>query len=471
MAEIPNSRPELPGLEKLRPFLQAWRDDPVRFVREALRADPEPWQEEALRVIAEKDRLAIRSGHGVGKSAFLAWVILWWLLTRAPAKVACTAPSAHQLNDVLWGEIALWRRRLPKIMRDWIVVKEDRVELVGAGKMCFAAARTARRESPEAFQGFHSENMLFIADEASGVDDVIFEVGEGAMSTKGAKTILTGNPTRLSGYFFRAFHEASAFWHTMRVSCFDSSRVDIAFIERMKATWGENSDVFRYRVLGEFPLANSNAVIPLSVIEAAIGREVSAAPSATTVWGLDVARFGRARTALAKRRENVLLEPVRWWSGKDLMQTAGLVKAEYDATPVSDRPVSICVDVIGLGAGVVDRLRELHLPVVGINVAEAPSIGEQYLMLRDELWWAAREWFMRRDCSMPHDSDLVADLSAPTYDITSNGRIKIERKTDMEKRGVRSPDLADAFCLTFATPGVFGQGVRKALTYDNKGIV
>lgn len=455
----------------LQAVLQAWRDDPVRFVREALRADPEPWQEEALIAIAEEDRLAIRSGHGVGKSALLAWIVLWWLLTRAPAKVACTAPSAHQLNDVLWGEIAYWRRRLVKPLDGWLIVKEDRVVVVGAERTSFAAARTARRESPEAFQGFHSPHMLFIVDEASGVDDIIFEVGEGSMSTKGAKTILTGNPTRLSGYFYRAFHDAAAHWHTMRVSCMDSSRVDPRFIQRMKDTWGENSDVFRYRVLGEFPLANSNAVIPIFLIEAATKREVSTNPKATVVWGLDVARFGRARTALAKRRDNALIEPIKWWHGKDLMQTAGLVKVEYDGTPPSERPVSICVDVIGLGAGVVDRLRELGLPVVGINVAEQPSIREQYLMLRDELWWQAREWFAKRDCAMPDDKDLIADLSAPVYSITSNGRIKIESKTDMEKRGVRSPDLADAFCLTFAAPGAFGQGVRTALKYDNRGIV
>ena len=465
------SRPQLPDFARLRPLLERWRDDPVAFVREALRASPELWQIEALQAIVEGDRLAIRSGHGVGKSAFLAWVIIWWLLTRSPAKVACTAPSAHQLNDVLWGEIAIWRRQLIQPLNKWLIVKEDRVELLGAGKTSFAAARTARKESPEAFQGFHSEHMLFIADEASGVDDIIFEVGEGAMSTHGAKTILTGNPTRLLGYFYNAFHEGAAFWRTMKVSSLDSTRVDPEFIERMKATWGENSDVYRYRVLGEFPQANSSAVIPLNLIEDAVDRDVEAKPTAPVIWGLDVARFGRARTALVKRKENVMLEPAKAWSGKDLMQTAGIVKIEYDTTPISERPVSICVDVIGLGAGVVDRLRELKLPVVGINVAESPSVQDQFLMLRDELWWRAREWFAKRDCTLPADPSLKADLSAPNYSITSNGRIKVESKTDMEKRGVRSPDIADAFCLTFAVPGTFGQWVSKPLSYSNKGIV
>lgn len=440
-------------------------------MREALRAEPEPWQQEALQRLATEDRLAVRSGHGVGKSAFLAWVIIWWLLTRYPAKVACTAPSAHQLQDVLWGELAKWVRRLAEPLRSWLIVKADRAELAGAGQTSFAAARTARREQPEAFQGFHSENMLFIADEASGIDDVIFEVGEGAMSTRGAKTILTGNPTRLQGYFYRAFHEAASVWSRMKVSCYDSRQVDPAFIERMKVTWGEHSDVFRYRVLGEFPTANSNAVIPLHLLEASVLRDVQGRVDVPPVWGVDVARFGRSRTALCKRRENVLMEPIRWWTNQDLMQTAGLIHAEWNSCPFLDRPSAICIDVIGLGAGVNDRLKELGLPVVGINVAESPGVKEQFLRLRDELWWKVREWFSARDTFMPRDPDLIADLSAPTYSITSNGHIKIESKVDMEKRGIRSPDLADALCLTFATPGLFGRFTNKPIKYDNKGIV
>lgn len=463
--------------KELAGVITRWRDDPVRFVREALRADPEPWQEQALKVIAKEDRLAIRSGHGVGKSAFLSWLVLWWLLTRAPAKVACTAPSAHQLEDVLWGEIAKWHRRLQRPFRDWLSIKSDRVELVGAEQMCFAAARTARKEQPEAFQGFHSENMLFIADEASGIHDIIFEVGEGAMSTPGAKTVLTGNPTRTSGYFFRAFHPRRGDpvenpWHLMRVSCEESKQVKRKFIQEMAATYGEHSNIFRIRVLGEFPTANDDAVIPLNLIEEAADRVVEPNPKAPVVWGLDVARFGRARTALAKRRANVLLEPIKWWREKDLMQTCGLIKLEYDVTPPAERPAEILVDVIGMGAGVVDRLRELGLPAYGVNVAESPSVGEQFLRLRDELWWRCREWFQRRDCSIPRDEELIADLSGPTYGVTSNGRVKVESKADMEKRGVKSPDLADALCLTFAM--YVGYAVApKAIDYSqlNKGVV
>jgi hypothetical protein len=178
----------------LRPFLKETLNDPSLFVTEVFRAQPEKWQTEALRALATHDRVAIRSGHGVGKSTFLAWVILWWLCTHFPAKVACTAPTAHQLEDVLWGEIAKWHRQMVSPFKEWISVGSGRVELTEAGEEAFAVARTARKEQPEAFQGFHSDHMLFIVDEASGVEDIIFEVGQGAMSTAVSYTHL--RPTR-----------------------------------------------------------------------------------------------------------------------------------------------------------------------------------------------------------------------------------------------------------------------------------
>jgi phage terminase large subunit len=213
----------------------------------------EVWQEEALRTLAVHDRLAVRSGHGVGKSALLAWVILWWLLTRYPAKAACTANTSTQLHDVLWGELDLWYRKLPEGMKDLLELKADYLVLKEDPKQSFAVARTARKEQPEAFQGYHSPNMLFIADEASGVDDIIFEVGRGAMSSKGAKTLICGNPTRTSGYFYNAFHSMKAFWKTMHVPCASSSRVSEKYIEECKEEYGEESNAFRVRVLGEFP--------------------------------------------------------------------------------------------------------------------------------------------------------------------------------------------------------------------------
>ena len=423
--------------------------DPVLFVESILQASPEEWQRKALYAVRDNDRVAIRSGHGIGKTAFLSWLILWWVLTRSPSRIACTANTASQLSDILWAEVAKWHRRMPDGLKDLIEVKSDKVELTGQDS--FAVARTARRETPEALQGFHSPNMLFLIDEASGVDDIIFEVGEGAMSTEGAKTVMTGNPTRTSGYFYDAFNKMRDRFFTMKVASSDSTQVSETFMEDMKLKYGEDSNIYRVRVLGEWPEADDDVVIPLHILQAAAERKQEAAATTPVVWGLDVARFGTDKTALCKRKGNVVVEPIKTWRNKDLMEICGIILNEYEATSWSERPAEILVDSIGLGAGVVDRLMELDLPVRGINVAESPAMGDRYGRLRDELWFLAKEWFESRDCTIPPQEELIDDLSKPRFKFTSNGKLKVESKDEMKRRGLNSPDLADSFCLTFGS--------------------
>ena len=421
------------------------------MVEDLFQVEPDQWQKEALRSLAIEDRVSIRSGHGVGKSALMAWAILWWMFTRYPCKVACTAPTSHQLDDVLWGEIATWVDKLPEAWKQLIAVKSGRVELVSSPQQSFAVARTARKEQPEAFQGFHSPNMLFIVDEASGVENVIFEVGSGSMSTKGAKTIMAGNPTRTQGYFFDSHNKMRDNWHTIQVDCNNSKMVEPGWIESMKKQYGEDSDVYRVRVKGDFPRGDDNTVIPLYLVEEAVNRDSIDAVEGKMIWGVDVARFGSDRSALAKRRKNLLTEKVKTWQGKDLMQTVGIIVKEFEDTPHKDRPDMICVDSIGLGSGVVDRLREQGYPARGVNVAESPSVEDtKYSRLRDELWWKAREWLESRETMLPDQAELIADLVTPTFEILSTGKIKIESKSDTKKRLPQSPDLADAFCMTFA---------------------
>jgi hypothetical protein len=257
------------------------------------------------------------------------------------------------------------------------------------------------------------------------------------------------NPTRTSGYFYRSHHQNRDQWRTYVVPCQASSRVSPEYPLQIAREYGDQSNVYRVRVLGEFPLSEDDSVIPLGLIEAAVGRDVSPTVAAI-VWGLDVARFGDDTTALCKRQGNVILEPVREWRKLDLMQTAGIIAKEYRETPFEKRPAAINVDVIGLGAGVVDRLQEIGLPVRGINVGEAPADDSgRYMRLRDQLWFEARDWFDTRAVTMPKDDGLMSELVTPKYKLESSGKIKVESKDDMKKRGVKSPNKADAFCLTF----------------------
>jgi phage terminase large subunit len=256
---------------------------------------------------------------------------------------------------------------------------------------------------------------------------------------------------RSSGFFFNTHHGGSGAWKTLRVSCEDSPRVSAAYVKEMAERYGEDSNAYRVRVLGEFPRTDDDTIIPLELVESAINRDAECNPMAAVVWGLDVARFGGDRSALAKRKANVLLEPVRTWKGLDLMQLTGAVKAEYDGLPPSERPVEILVDSIGMGSGVLDRLRELDLPARGINVSESPALGATYANLRAELWYACRAWLAARDCRLPEDDSLRADLVAPRFKFTSSGKIQVESKDEMRKRGLPSSDCADALCLTFAS--------------------
>lgn len=398
----------------------------------------------------------------------MAWAILWFLCTNFPCKVPATAPTSHQLGDILWAELGMWHRILTERMPalggefEWTA---EKFYLKSHPNESFAVARTSRPEKPEALQGFHSTNILFLIDEASGVPDEVFQVAEGALSSDGAYVLMAANPTRTQGYFYDSHHRMRGSWATMQVNGEDCPRVAKKYIEDMAHKYGHESSIYKIRVKGEFA-GNPDGIISLDIIEPAKVREVRT--FGPIRWGLDVARFGDDLTALCKRHGNTLPEKVKTWGGKDTMQVAGLVKAEYDRMQPQEKPEAICVDVIGLGAGVVDRCKELGLPVIGVNVAESPAVAEQYARLRDELWFRARDWFHGRDVKIVDDEDLIGELTLPTFKVLSTGKKQVESKDDIKKRAA-SPDRADAFCLTFASGGAARNS--KPLRYSDKGIV
>jgi phage terminase large subunit len=448
-------------------WIRRYAGDRVAFVKEVLRVDKiEPWQQDVLRALDEgATRVSIRSGHGVGKTTLLAWVNLHFLLTRYPCKVAVTAPSSTQLFDALAAEVKLWLKRAesdkagnPTILNGILEATSDRVVMKASPEGCFLTYRTSRKDNPEALQGIHAEHVLLVADEASGVDEAVFEAAAGSMSTRGSITILAGNPTRATGFFHRTHTKLRHIWKSVRVSCMDSSRVDPAYIEEERQ-FGENSNRFRIRVLGEFPHGDDDTLISRELVEAAVGRQIIQSRKNPVYWGVDVARFGNDASTLAKRRANVLLDKIKRWRGLDLMELCGRIVNDFNETPDADKPEAIFVDVIGLGAGVVDRLRELSLPVVGVNVSESPSATVTKAMrLRDELWCLARDWFKTRAVSIPDDTETIEELVAVRVAYTSSGKTKVESKDDLRSRGVGSPDGADAVCLTFAYGGAAAAG-------------
>jgi hypothetical protein len=355
-------------------------------------------------------------------------------------------------------------------------IKSDRIELKASPEEAFISARTSRAEQPDALQGIHAEYVLLVVDEAPGVSEAVFESAGGSMSGHNATTLLLGNPTKTQGYFYDTFNRLSSEWKNLHVSCLDSPRVSAEYVNEMKSRYGEGSNAYRVRVLGEFPLADDDTLISLELAQTAMDRDVVQNPGAPILWGLDVARYGTDSSALCKRQGNVVLEPVKTWRNLDLMSLTGAVLHEYEIADYKSKPAEILVDSIGLGAGVVDRLRELKVPCRGINVGESPAVKGQYMNLRAELWGKAKTWLEARDCKLPRDERLVNELSSPRYSFMSNGKLKLESKDDMKRRGLASPDVADAFVLTFASEaatagGAYAPTWTKAVKRQIRGVV
>jgi len=455
----------------------------VLFVREVLGAEPEPYQIEILKAVANPKhrRVAVRSGHGVGKTCALAWAIVWHLATKYPQRTVVTAPTTKQLFDALAAEVKLWMRKLPPPVLACFDIQVEHIYLKRRPEDSYVSFRVSKPETPEALAGVHSDgSVLLVADEASGIPEAVFEAASGSMSGHDATTVLAGNPLRSSGLFYDAFHELSDMWFNIHVNCHDSKRCNADFFEDMRRRYGsEESNEYRVRVLGEFPKADEDTLIPVELVQAALEREVEAL-HVKEIWGVDCARYGPDRSALARRKGNVLIKPVESWKGLNTMEVANKVKSIWDVTLPSERPEEICIDSIGIGAGVCDRLQELGLPARGINVSENPAMEDRFDSLKAELWWKAKEWFEKRDCNLAGDTQLKKELVVVKYGLSeSTGKLKIESKKEVKKRTKKiSPDLADAFILTFAGTAISllhgsanSSSWGKPLTRNIKGLV
>jgi len=433
-------------LQKMRHY----KYDPVYWVEDIVRATPTFQQSQFLEAYIQPGaHVSARSGHGVGKTSCLAWMLLHFLYFFPEALVPCTAPSGHQLFDVLWAEAGRWWDKLDPWWKNQLLITKSRIDYTGPGSKRFAVARTARAEKPEALAGFHSKNILFLIDEASAIHNAIFEVAEGALSTPGARVVMASNPSRGDGYFYDSHHGDAADWTRLHFSCEDSPLTTQKYRDKEARKYGVDSDVYAIRVLGNFPSKSSDVLIALDVVESCYGREVDNVVS-PRIAGLDIARFGDDASALVVR-QGAVIRHIEDWRNKETMWTVGHVKHLF-SQKLFDK---VAVDVIGMGSGVVDRLKELRIPVVEVNVAESAAAREDFHRLRDELWWRAKEFMEAKvggvdikNVTMEKFMDLAAELSSVRYDYRG-ARLRIFSKKEMKKLGMASPNIADAFNLTF----------------------
>lgn len=429
-------------------LIDTYGNDPVGFVKDVFGAIPDPWQEEFLTAVGRGERrISVRAGHGVGKSTACAWAVGWQLVIRYPQKTIVTAPTEGQLMNALFPEVRIWIAKLPPHIRELFELQSDRIFLRADKDGSFVSAKTSSAERPEAMAGVHCDEgwVMLVCDEASAIPETVYEAAAGSMSGWNCITILISNPTRNVGLFYQTHHNLKNTWYTIHISCLNSKRVAPDFVKQIIDTYGEDSNAYRIRVLGEFATSDDDVLIPAEWVDSAMKRDIVLNMLEQEKWGLDVARFGGDKCVLLKRRGTVVVD-IKWWAHCDAMETVGRVMFEAK----SSEPSEICVDSIGMGGPVADRLRELGLNVRDVNVSEAAAMNPQAAKLRDELWISTKDWLGSRAVRLPFHDELRQDLCAPTYGFTSQGKTKVEGKAEIKKRLRRSPDFADALCLTFA---------------------
>jgi hypothetical protein len=439
--------------------LKEWKNSPLQFVRDCIQAEPTEQQIELLSNVTKAKRISVRSGHGVGKDCVVAWVIWWFMVTRPYAKVVCTAPTARQLRDILRTELAKWLRQ--SVLADEFVIQKEKIFHKASPdewwvRFISPSVKASKEDQAETLAGLHDEHLLIIVDEASGVPDPTYIPLEGAMTQVDNKVILIGNMTRGNGYFYDThFHtDLKRDWLCFHWNAENSTRVQKSQIEFFARKYGVNSNVYRIRIEGNPPLQDDTVYIPLHWAEQCIGQEFEVAENEPLYLGVDVARYGDDSSVILPR-QGLRIDPWETFNGLNTITLGGFINMTYQDLNAD----GLAIDVIGVGAGVADWLEKHNLKnLYQVNVSTESSDITEFDRLRDELWGRTRERCMLGMYSFPDikkpgelismGQELANELSNVRYDFNARGGIKIESKKDMKARGVASPNIADALCLT-----------------------
>lgn len=419
-------------------------NDPVGYVRTILRADPDEWQADVLRDIATNQRVAVASGHGIGKTAEIAWIIHWFISTRPDPQIVVTANTKNQLDSKTWRELAKWNKQA--LNADIFEHSATKFFLKDSPDTWFASAIPWTEHNSEAFAGTHEEHVLVLFDEASNIAQPIWDVVEGAMTTTGAKWVAFGNPTRNTGAFRECFGKFRHRWVCRQIDSRTAKMVDSKQVQQWIDDYGEDSDFVRVRVRGEFPRAGSNQFISGEDVDNCLEYQAEGFEGFPKVMAVDVARFGDDSSVICIKQGRKVF-PLIKIKGVDTMTLSSRVVEEIKTW----KPAAVVIDGVGLGAGVVDRVTQLnygHL-VTELNGGSKPTDPVTYFNKRAEMWGLMRD-ALRAGIDLPDDRELRDDLIGPEYGFTAKNQIQLEKKEDMKRRGLSSPDCGDALAMTFA---------------------
>jgi len=458
----------------------ASEDGIVRFVRDVLGVDDiAPYQEEILRALVVHKRVAVRGPHGLGKTCLASWVVLW-LITVYPddTKVPTTASAWRQLEKYLWPEIRKWAARA-RWESFGINMRRGKELLDLAIKLPYAEAFAVASDNPAYIEGAHAKHLGYVFDEAKAIPAATWDAAEGAFSNAGADTdnvayaLAISTPGEPNGRFYEIHKREPGYedWWVRHVTLDEAiaaGRISREWAEQRKRQWGEKSAVYQNRVLGEFASSEEDSVIPLSWVEAAVERwhawrddleaQGRTQPPIETFTraGVDVG-YGGDKSVIALRYGNVIDE-LRYYDQKDTMALVGnVVGVLRKWAPDAKRTERVTVDVNGIGAGVVDRLREQGYKVDAFvaqgrteRLERSGELG--YADRRSAAWWNLRELLdpaYDSQIALPPDKMLIGDLTAPKYRHMSGGKIRVESKEDIKERLDRSTDAGDAVVQAF----------------------
>ena len=476
--------------KQLDETIDRWMFDPAAFVREAIGATPTHQQDDyldALRLMVaaklrltdtpgydqtyeKKTGISVMSGKGTGKDAALAWTIIWFLCLWPNAKMPVTGPSYDQVKDILWKEVAKWLYRRNSegeftcALHDLLEVKADRIYRKGETKgddkaAAFARIRTAPVNADESTQaqtlgGWHEQNMIVVVDEASDVPDPTFTQFDTTMTQPMNFAVLAFNPTRVTGFAYKThFSDERDRWVLLQWDSRDSELVTKEQTDRMEEKFGKDSPEYRIFTIGQPPEDDIRSLIPYGSCELAINRDLDTT-DAPVVMGIDPARQGADTTAIVVRKGWVIRSDIlelRGKNGPEVAEAAMEKIAELKCEEGLDVS-AVYVDTIGYGASVYDALKKQFPRTYSVDVSKNP-VNKKFGRLRDELWWRLADRFRNGTISIPKNAKLVSELSTIRLkDPDNQGRTKVENKVDLKRRGMPSPNIADALMITMGAP-------------------
>jgi hypothetical protein len=485
-----------------RLWAPAIKDNPLAFVMFAFPwgqhgtplehfKGPRKWQREVLQTIADHIkqnngkvdydtlRHAVSSGRGIGKSALVSWITIWMLTTRIGSTTIISANSESQLRSVTWAEITKWLAMA--LNSHWFEVSATRLmpakwltelverDLKKGTRYWGVEGRLWSAENPDAYAGVHNfDGVLVVFDEASGIDDSIWAVTSGFFTenTPNRFWMAFSNPRRNTGYFYEAFNSKREFWTTKVVDARTVEGTDKQVYQQIIDEYGADSSQAHVEVYGQFPSEGDDQFISASLVDEAMKRPKYQDASAPIVIGVDPARFGADATVIAVRQGRDIIA-IQRHRGDDTMTVVGHVIEAIEEY----KPALVVIDEGGLGAGIVDRLKEQRYKIKGVNFGNKSSNPVMYGNKRAEMWGKMKDWL--KTASIPLDRFLKTDLISPMMKPDSKGTIFLESKKDMKARGLASPDAADAICVTFAFP-VAHREARESTqrrTYNGRGVV